>query len=52
MKHGGKRKNAGRPKGVTKINRTYSLDLDLVENNEIKSRLVNGLLKEHFKTNK
>lgn len=42
-------KKAGRPKGVTKIKRTYTLDIELVEKNKITSKLVNGLLKEEFK---
>ena len=42
-------KTAGRPKGVTKIKRTYTIDKELVEKNKITSKLVNGLLKEEFK---
>lgn len=45
--HGGKRKNAGRPKGVNKVKRTYSIDVDLTKN-KITSKLVNELLTNHY----
>lgn len=47
-KHGGKRENAGRKAGVfRKINRTYSIDIELLQF-KITSKKVNELLRKEY----
>lgn len=49
-KHGGKRENAGRKTGVSKVKKTFTIDVDLVENHKITSKMVNELLRLELKT--
>lgn len=44
---GGKREGAGRKPGTSKINKTFSIDIEIAKMKP-KSKLVNKLLKDHF----
>lgn len=45
--HGGKRDGAGRKHGTSKVNKTFSLDIDVAKRKP-NSKLVNDLLKFHY----
>lgn len=48
-KRGGKREGAGRKPGKYKVNKTFSIDIEIVDMlPKNKSELVNRLLKDHF----
>ena len=47
--HGGKREGAGRKPGIPKINKTFSIDVEVADKKPT-SKLVNELLKDYYRS--